>query len=72
MSTVTVVSGTSRITLSGVSSIIELKGHPLIEALMLGDNIDVKQNGVVLSDYAPITEGSTVSLSQRASDKGQN
>ena len=68
---VTVLSGSSELTIElSEATVQSLKSHPQVQALRLGDNVDVKSNGAVLSEYAPLEDGATVSLTQRKLEKG--
>jgi len=69
--TVTVGSGSEEIEVILTEATVSgLLSHPQVQSLGLGDNVDVKSGGAVLSEYAPLTEGQFVTFSQRKSGKG--
>ena len=69
--TVTILSGTSETEVELIEGNVQsLLSHPQIEALGLGDNVDVKSGGAVLSPYSPLTNGQFVEFTQRKSGKG--
>ena len=69
--TVTVLFGTNEQTVTvDTPTLAAVVAHPQVQAWGIGDNVEFKSRGVVLSPYAPVANGDTVSVTQKKSDKG--